>query len=70
MCIEDKKPYEVTALDGRKTPNIVGRKRVGVVCDQGWECHNDATCTTVYVQDFLNDDGSCPHFVERRKKFR
>jgi hypothetical protein len=42
-----------------------GRPQVGVVCRDGDRCKNLEQCRDVYTQDFLNADGSCPHFSGR-----
>ncbi|MBF0446409.1 MAG: hypothetical protein HQL68_12555 [Magnetococcales bacterium] len=42
----------------------VGRPKVGVACRDGAKCENLAQCQSIYTQDFLNNDGSCPHFKE------
>ena len=42
----------------------VGRPTVGVACRDGGKCENFAKCQSIYTQDFLNEDGSCPHFKE------
>ncbi|MBF0380867.1 MAG: hypothetical protein HQL69_07610 [Magnetococcales bacterium] len=40
----------------------VGRPKVGVACRDGAKCENLEKCRSIYTQDFLNEDGSCPHF--------
>ncbi|MBF0356975.1 MAG: hypothetical protein HQL70_00125 [Magnetococcales bacterium] len=40
----------------------LGRHHVGVVCRDGDRCENLEQCRSIYTQDFLNSDGSCPHF--------
>ncbi|MBF0446981.1 MAG: hypothetical protein HQL67_02150 [Magnetococcales bacterium] len=39
-----------------------GRPQVGVACRDGASCQNLAQCQTIYTQDFLHPDGSCPNF--------
>lgn len=42
-----------------------GRDRVGVDCGHG-DCVNRERCKTVYNQDFLKQDGSCPHYTKEK----
>jgi hypothetical protein len=42
----------------------VGRPQVGVACRDGERCANLEQCRSIYTQDFLNADGSCPHFKQ------
>ncbi|MBF0195182.1 MAG: hypothetical protein HQL71_11540 [Magnetococcales bacterium] len=39
-----------------------GRPKVGVACRDGDKCENLTQCQSIYTQDFLHADGSCPHF--------
>ncbi len=43
-----------------------GRPKVGVSCRDGDKCENLLQCSSIYTQDILNADGSCPHFVPKK----
>lgn len=42
-----------------------GRPYVGVWCEQRNHCINQKQCQESYNQDFMNADGSCPHFSQQ-----